>query len=250
MSARFTAVRRFSAAALVAALGFAVALSSDARAAGPGKAVVRPIEDFVLTQGTFCFDFGSGCHLFVPPVQNFIGWSDPTHCVLASFDYAGLADAWITDATAGAITFNTTFDGSVVERPLPDGRALLHVTLRTRNALAWAVENCAGSFNVPLIYGARVTDVMLGAQPVLGDIHMTLTLTNTAPGDPIPDLIQLLVVPATGQELLAVSVVASAGEPFASGGSGQLQTVQRGLFFTPSGSPNWDLFPAERITLR
>jgi hypothetical protein len=254
MFPRSTAVRTVRRTGmLTAAAGISLALAmlpAAGTAAGPKGATIRPIEDFVLMQGTFCFDLGHGCHLFVPPVQNFIGLSDPNHCILASFDYAGLADTWIKGATAGIMSFNTTFAGQVVERPLPDGRALLEINLRTSNALAWAVEDCTFNFAAPLIFGARVDDVLLGAQPVLGEIQMTIRMTNTAPGAPIPDLIKVFVDPDPGQEIHMLGFVATAGRPVASGGGGQLQTVQRGLFVTPSNSPRWDGFPAERITLR
>ena len=68
----------------------------------------RPIEDFIDSQGEYCIDDGmGGCFLIVPPVANFIGWSDPTAMLLASFDYAGLADE-----CAGG-TFGTEMSGSI-----------------------------------------------------------------------------------------------------------------------------------------
>src|SRR5438105_15461101 len=97
-----------------------------------GKAVQRPIGDFVNAQGTFCIDDGSGgCLIFVPPVANFIGWDtlqevppqqgnvQPVRC--ASVDYAGLANAKFEELSG--ISFGTTTSGTVTEHPLADGRA-------------------------------------------------------------------------------------------------------------------------------
>jgi hypothetical protein len=50
--------------------------------------------------------------------------------------------------------------------------------------------------------------------------------TNTAPGDPLPDLIQLLVAPAPGQALLYSQFVANAQGPLEDGSPGCLHTTQ------------------------
>lgn len=146
---------------LVVPLVLVTALLSENKVAasptpgGGGQAVQRPIEDFLVNQGTYCFPNPyppPPCLLFVPPIQNFMGWSDPQRNLLASVDYAGLADQWITAHTGGAITFGTRFSGGILERPLPDGRAAVTVRLFTHNALCWVVEgdNFATS---PLVFG-------------------------------------------------------------------------------------------------
>lgn len=87
------------------------------------SATQRPIEDFVSTQGTFCIDDGmGGCFLFVPPIENFFGLSDPKANLCMSIDYAGLADAWISSVSGGGVSFGTTFEGTVTERPLTGPR--------------------------------------------------------------------------------------------------------------------------------
>ncbi len=88
---------------------------------------IRPISDFVSMQGTFCFPDGSGgCIIFVPPVANFIGESAPATNRCASVDYAGLTNA--------VVPLGTKTDGTIIERPLADGRAEVTVVLHTTNA--------------------------------------------------------------------------------------------------------------------
>ena len=131
-------------------------------AVGPASATQRPIEDFLAPQGTLCLPDGDGgCFLFVPPVENFLGLSDPAAGLFASIDYAGLADEWITAESGGAVSFETRFRGSVTETPLPDGRAEVFVRLHTTNALTWAIEG--GDFGgAPTIFGNRAPDVLAG----------------------------------------------------------------------------------------
>jgi hypothetical protein len=158
------------------------------------QTVQRPIEDFVSTQGTYCLPNGSGgCFYFVPPVANFIGWGSQAHFgQFASIDYAGLANRYIETASSGSISFGTTFGGTITERPLPDGTARVTITLRTENALMWAATDPNYDFAAgQLIFGRRVTDVLAGAQPVLGTVVFHISFINSSPGAPLPDLIDL-----------------------------------------------------------
>lgn len=222
-------------------------------AAGAGAETSRPIEEFVDAQGTFCFPDGmGGCILFVPPIENFIGQSDPANGLLSSVDYAGLADSWIQD-TCG-LSFGTTFGGTVSEEVLEDGRALVHVTLQTRNALSWVTDG--GDFNNPLLFGARAPDVCNGDEPSLGSMTLVVDFINPAPGDPLPDLLQILAAPLEGQEVLKLLMRARAdgdlraafGVP--DGTRGRFYTTQNGLLMTPFMGAVADGFPVERIRLR
>ena len=164
-----------------------------------GQETTRPIEDFVDTQGTFCIDDGmGGCFLFVPPIENFLGESDPSNGLLSSVDYAGLADDWIGGPDGCGMSFGTTFSGEVTEEELADGRANVHVVLHTDNALTWVTDG--GDFNNPLLFGYRAPDVCNGAEPALGRITFIIDFINTAPGAPLPDLLQLFIAPDPGQE--------------------------------------------------
>jgi hypothetical protein len=139
---------------IVATLGMMV-VSVTPLAAESQAATKRPIEEFVEAQGTYCFDPSDGtCLQFVPPLENFLGAYDPAADLSASIDYAGIAAAWLE--TKGSPSLGTSFSGSVIERPLRDGRAEIHVGLHTQHALTWVVEG-QDFANGALIFGARPT---------------------------------------------------------------------------------------------
>jgi hypothetical protein len=220
------------------------------------EAVQRSIEEFVTAQGDYCLDDGmGGCLLFIPPVANYLGTSDPGRGICAAVDYAGLADEWITAASGGAISFGTTFSGSVTERPMDDGRAEVHVRLNTRNALTWAIDGCDFATS-PLIFGHRAPDVLAGADAALGDVKFQIKFVNTAPGAPLPDIMQLLFAPEPGQEVRMLAIDARAtgtlraafGVP--DGTPGHLTDIQSGLFMTHFMGATGDGFPVERITIQ
>src|SRR5262245_30031193 len=94
-----------------------------------GQPTERPLSDLRDTQGTFCGPDGFGCTQFLPPVRNFVVWSDlpspltnlPTKIV--AVDYFGFAN----DCFGGA--FGTTWSGKITERALADGTAEVTVLL-------------------------------------------------------------------------------------------------------------------------
>lgn len=235
---------------LVAVIGLLLAIAAPP-AMAQKAAAQRPIEDWIEQQGTFCIpDQMNGCVLFVPPVENFLGFSDPGSGRSASVDYAGLANDWIEAESGGSTSFGTTFSGSITERPLRDGRAEVNVRLRTDNALAWVVDG-SDFANDPLLFGYRAPEVLAGAEPALVSSHLTLRFFNTAPGALLPDLIQLLVSPEDGQALRFIGFEANGDGSLADdGGRGRLQVVQRGLFMTSFRGAVADGFPVEKILLR
>lgn len=170
----------------------------------------RPIEEFVEAQGTFCFpDGGGGCVLFEPPLLNFLGQSDPGRDLAGAVDYAGIANQYIIDN--GGTSLGTTTSGTIIERRMPDGRADVRVILRTQKALAWVGEGV--DFSGPVVFGHKVLDVMAGEQPGLCTSVFRVRFINTAPGAPMPDLIQLVVFPEPGQELVSVATNCNARGP-------------------------------------
>jgi hypothetical protein len=213
-----------------------------------GRAVQRPIEEFVEAQGTFCFPDGAGgCLIFVPPIENFLGWVSPDYC--ASVDYAGLANAeW------GEL-FGTTTRGSVTERPLADGRAEVNVRLHTSNALTWVIGSECDFANSPVLFGQRTPEGSEWANAALGESLLQVKFINTAPGDPLPDLIQLWALPLDGQELQSIKFTARADGPLREaygvpdGTPGRTKVIQIGLFTTNWMGATADGFPAERINL-
>jgi len=231
-------------------------------------AAQRPISDFISQQGAFCLKsdangnvdcaasgyHGTGCTLFVPPQPNVGGWIDPNTALFTLVDYAGLADGLL----GGAL--GTTVDGSITEVPLANGRAQVNVLLHTQNALTWA-SDVSASFPGPILFGHLLSDVIKGQDAALGSSLLQLKFTNTAPGAPLPDLIQLIFCPTAGQELTTLSIRvqatgtlrAASGMP--DGTSGRLEMTQTGLIGVASiANPNSrvasDAFPAEHIIIQ
>jgi hypothetical protein len=142
----------------------------------------------------------------------------------------------------------TTISGSINERPLADGRAEVAVKLRTKNALVW-VSDISTEFPGPLLFGHRVDEVLAGATPALAESTFYLVFINTAPGAPLPDLIQLAFAPLPGQEFKFLSIYARGTGPFPNGSPGEVVIVQSGILVTKGGGATADGFPAERIDL-
>jgi hypothetical protein len=209
----------------------------------------RPISEFVAAQGTFCFDDGAGgCVLFVPPVANFVGFTDTVHNLGISCDYAGLSD----DPLGGAL--GTSFSGSISERTVQDGSVIITVHLKTSNALVYVIPfdptDPSNQFGEnELLFGTRVTDVQAGAQPALGSCKLDLEFTNSAPGLPIPDFEQLIFAPEAGQSLLSVTFEGTANGQFADGSPGKVHVIERGIFDNGFHGAVADGFPAEFINL-
>lgn len=240
-----------------------LAAAALALSPAPAGAATRPISDFLSTQGTYCIDDGAGgCFIFVPPVANFVGWTVTGGSQVATVDYAGLANgSFDCDGIGfpgGTTSFGTTMDGTIVERPLRDGRAEVTVVLHSRNALAWVADGGVdGNFAGPLLFGNRVCDVIAGAEPALVDSQLQVVFTIPARGAALPDLIKLFFAPDLGQELISLAFRAQgSGElrsafGVADGTAGRLTIAQTGtLSRTRFGGATGDGFPAELINLR
>jgi hypothetical protein len=249
-------INKTTRAALIAA-GVALSLLQPNAIAGS-----RPISDFLSRQGKFCIQLNNdgsvdcsashytdnttsgGCFLFIPPVADYNGWSDPKSATSASFDYAGLANA----ALGGSL--GTTMDGSIDEVAQPDGSVIVKVELHTRNALAFAVQGF--DFNGPLLFGNRVPEIQNGAEASVGSCSLHVVFRNSAPGALLPEVEELLF--CRFGDLLFISFVGQANGTLATGQPGQLQVTQTGLI-APFGKANphsrvaLDAFPAEHILI-
>jgi len=175
------------AALIVLVLVLAAVASSAPALAGPGgSGNQRPLSDWLSQQGT--------TSVFFPPVPDLVGSANgddppiqPPRFALA--DYAGVFNAYIV--SHGGPDLGTTVSGTVTERPLADGRALVHVNIHTTRALTW-VYDISVSFPGLLILGSSVEDVLAGGTPALGETHLDVIFTNTAPGAVLPNLVRAM----------------------------------------------------------
>jgi hypothetical protein len=196
----------------------------------------RPLSDFLSQQGTHCLMFAppEPCVLFQPPVPNFVGWTAPATSRFALVDYAGVFDNYYKRQGRGSRGVGTEIEGSVTERRLPDGRALVDVKLETEKALFWVSDfgpriPPADHFQCKpnsVLFGNCYQDVLAGTKrPTTGESRLELRFTNSAPGARLPDLIQLVFQPTAAQELRSISFLAEARGPL------------RSNFGVPDGTP-------------
>lgn len=174
---------------------FFAAIASNSYAGAPS---MRPIEDFLNAQGQ--------TDEFIPGVPDYVGWVDSDFITFALIDYAGLANAFIETESGGEISLGTRVDGTIIEHAQSDGKAEVSVSLFTSKALAWAFliadwcDECEYPFrDTPLAFGARAQDVLEGTKPVLAKTSFHVTFMNSAPGEELPDLVQLLNDPKPWQ---------------------------------------------------
>jgi hypothetical protein len=242
--------------AVIIALVVAVLLSATAASAQPGTATTRPIEEFVAAQGTYCVELPDGsCLDIFRGVPDLVFWGIPGFPRSAYVDFAGHTEAYL--AAHGGPPLGTEIHGKIVERLLADGRAAVHVVLKVDNTLAWVTEeaNAWTIKDATLLFGNRAADVLAGEQPGLCDAHFEVKFINTAPGAPMPDLIQLLFRTEPGQEPKFVSVHCHATGPLREafgvedGTPGRANILARPLYIPP---PDEDLgykLPVLRVDL-
>lgn len=242
--------------AAVAAGALAVLLLGIMAASGQGPASpthTRPIEDFLEAQGAFALNNLPPEDL---PKLLASGWTDRKTVRFASVDCWGLANKWIEKQSD--ISLGTEIEGTIHERPLPDGRAEVTVLLHTRNALVWVAELAP---DIPpwgeLLFGHFPEEILAGAAPALGESLFKWVFINEAPGAPLPDLLaEVLVGPTV--ETLMISIEAQADGPLSEasgvpeGTPGRAQITQIGRFSAPGldatlTSGKW---PAEHINLQ
>jgi hypothetical protein len=219
---------------LVASLGAVLAcavLVIDPTPAAADDSRRRPLRDFLSQQGTHCLpsDPPGTCVLFQPPVPNFVGWSAPQTFRFALVDYAGVFNNYYKTNGGNRRGIGTEIEGSVTERRLPDGRALVDVRLETEKALFWVSDFTGNNFSCEptnVLFGNCYQDVLAGTKrPTTGESRLDLRFTNTGRGAPLPDFVQLLFQPAAGQEIRAISFRAEARGPL------------RSKFGVPDGTP-------------
>ncbi len=215
------------------------------------EATSRSLAEFLAAQGST-----SG---FIPPLPDFIGWTNNNpQTMFASVDYAGVVAGYLL--AHGGPDLGTQVDGTVMERPLADGRAEVTVNLHVTNALTWVIA--LPPFDIatdPLLFGCRGTDLLADPSivPTVSNCQMKAVFTNTAPGAPLPDLIPVLFgFGMPGQEAVAILVNASgagtlhAASGFGEGTPGRFNLINTGVFHASGKGGTADGFPAEVISLR
>jgi hypothetical protein len=234
----------------------ALMLGATALADGPAKRL--PLSAFLDTQGSQ--------NIYIPPVPDYWGWTAPPPGVKtpamsyvggnsASCDYAGLANEWLVDN--GGPDLGTSFAGSVTERALSDGRVLIHVELRTTNALTFGMRITAPEFGDfatdPLIFGARAQDVLAGATPGIGECHASFAWKqsrgplldyNHPESDPTFEFVSLSFRASATGPLTALAGYGPDGTP------GRLIISESGFLRTTFMGATADAFPAEFVEVR
>ncbi len=92
---------------LVSLVGMCVLVATSTRVGvADGPVNKRPISDWVDVQGTYCIpnpDGSPGCFLFVPPVQNFVAWTDP----FKNLWCPSITPDWWTDTCRPSVPLNS-----------------------------------------------------------------------------------------------------------------------------------------------
>lgn len=217
--------------------------------------VFRPFSHYLDAQGTNATT--------VPPVPDFIGWSDPLtedFSVIrwVSVDYNGTSAQYLNDNYDLGIP--TTVSGSIKETQTAKG-VFVTVTVHTENALTFAFTSSGSPdfLNDPLDFGYRPHELIANPelQPALGTSDFSITFNNHVAGADIPDLLDLFatrlgdVVDLSFKSTSTGTFHAISG--FSEGAQGTVKNHQRGLIhllFKGNGSqiPTQDLFPREHIT--
>jgi len=263
MEQRTLGLRSVLRVSAVVGVVLAGALAVAPGTAAAGAVVHLPISAFTSAQGT--------THVFsppmVPPIPDYgLGWTGSQadgYPYLAVFDYSGLANAYLV--SQGKPNLGTTITGDVQLRSLADGRVEVTVNLQAKNALAFVQQFNGGvgfdPLTSPIDFGTRVTDVLGGAAPTVGDCHLTWVFKMNA-GAPMPDLLAVfngLVAPPPGFDPIAIGFEGHARGPLHAvaglgpeGTPGRVIVAQTGHVFSrgfPHGA-NADGFPAEIVELR
>ncbi len=75
----------------------------------------------------------------MPALHNEDIGSDPEPGPRLGVDRAGLINDWLEERSGGAISLGTEMEGTIVDRPLPDGWAEIAVLRHAKNAYTFAL---------------------------------------------------------------------------------------------------------------
>lgn len=203
--------------------------------------VERPITDFTSTQyGQYGLLYG------------FYDQNNPKYFFV--IDYAGTMNNYWN------FGLGTYFEGKILEKPLPDGTAEVHVMLKTYNALTYVVDYDAYFLHgYPLedprkwvtYFGASLRDIVNDNEmPTLGTIKWDFKFINSSMGAPIPNMVD--IVPTRISEYITASSFGPLKEiaGFGPDGTpGHAWTTQVGLF-SHTEPPAGDGWPVEYVKVQ
>jgi len=216
----------------------------SALAAQEGATGQVPLSDFLALQGTTSMVF--------PGVADYFGCTGPApgYPYFVSMDFLGLAAKVIPG-------LSTDVSGTVARQDVGAGLFRFTMNLHTTNALSFVVALAADLGNAPVLFGARVDQVLSGAVPVLGDCSMHVVWEQLG-AQPV-DLFAAFAAPAVGFRLLsgnfhgsAQGIILPAAVGYTGGytGPGTMMVAQTGVFGKGNGNGALaDAFPVETVVL-
>jgi hypothetical protein len=229
---------------ILAALALALVTAMPAAAAG--KAGQRPLSDWIDAQQAA---LDPTIAVEVQAVQFF----DPTTGWNLIADMDGRIALWVS--ANGGDSYTPNLAGTVTERLLADGRALVKVEVRYAGAITYVWQDEGDYPNGPELFGYRASEIAAGASAALGSGFFHLTFISPTPGGPLPNLDQLAFAPFEGQEILAVSFHNGAdgalreASGWPDGTPGTAATQQVGVFHASFKGATGDGFPVEWVTI-
>lgn len=187
--------------ALTACSGETPSLSEAVETEVSASAVTIPdgVERFLLAQGTMCTEtggkYGDCTNLYGPGwPADIIGWcsfDQPTD--VCAFTDLGVWDRWLREK--GEPGFGTTWDGTVTERTLADGRRRVHLRMHGTNVmnLVTAIDAAGDDpYAVADLYmGTSAAEALAGVRtPTLGRANVEFEFILPATYVGYPDILE------------------------------------------------------------
>ena len=184
----------------------------------------------------------------MPPVANFVAFTDTVHDLGISFDYAGLSD----DPLMGAL--GTTFSGTISEQTVEDGSVIVTVHLHTSNALVYVIPFDPDQLGEPVRREpAALRDASVGRPGGRGtrarrqQLHSRVHQRRAWPSH--PGLRAAALRPGSGQAILVFTFQGSATGQFPDGRPGKVHVIEQAILDHGFHGALSDGFPAEFINL-
>lgn len=215
---------------IAAVLG--LALPSLTQAAGQDCVDVntRSLDEFLNAQGSTT--------QFFPPVPDYLGWGGGDPVTFGLIDYAGVAADYLLDQ---GVDLGTEVRGVITECVLTDGSAQVTIALVTDNAMGFAqdvadlVENGFDFANTDTILGNKAVDIAEGAPAAVGSAEVYLSFRMSAPGDPLPDVLNVFNDRGERNQKLLYAPITLTFASVTEDEADQCLTVHQEALTTPNG---------------